>query len=97
MLAQQPAEKKGEDDPRQSKVFVGKVLQHRASYAQERRIVLAHGTELTQMILACAIDHELKTDCPHFYKTSHTEDLGQVVFTIAGQPRRPIHLTKYMV
>jgi len=97
MLTQQPGVKKGEDDPRQSKVFVGKVLQHRASYAQERRIVLAHGTELTQMILACAIDHDLKTDCPHSYKTSYTEDLGQVVFTIAAQPRRPIHLTKYMV
>jgi alpha,alpha-trehalose phosphorylase len=96
MLAQQPGVKRGDDDPRQSKVFVGKVLQHRASYGQERRIVLAHGTELTQMILACAIDHELKTDCPHSYKTSHTEDLGQVVFTIAAQPKRPIHLTKYM-
>ena len=97
MLAQQPGAKKGEADPRQAKVFVGKVLQHRAGYAQERRIVLAHGTELTQMILACAIDHELKTDCPHSYKTSHTEDLGQVVFTIAAQPKHPIHLTKYMV
>ena len=88
---------KGEDDPRQAKIFSGKVLQHCASYAQDRRIVLAHGTERTQMILACAIDHDLDSDCPHSYKTSHTEDFGQVVFTIAAQPQRPIHLNKYMV
>ena len=80
MLAQQPEVRKGEDDPRQAKIFSGKVLQHCASYAQDRRIVLAHGTERTQMILACAIDHELESDCPHSYKTSHTEDFGQVVF-----------------
>ena len=57
MLSQQPGVKKSEADPRQAKIFSGKVLQHCASYAQDRRIVLAHGTERTQMILACAIDH----------------------------------------
>ncbi|MGA7391433.1 MAG: hypothetical protein WBW78_02125, partial [Terrimicrobiaceae bacterium] len=97
MLLQQPGVKKGEDDPRQAKIFSGKVLQHRASYAQDRRIVLAHGTERTQMVLACAIEHDLHSDCPHSYKTGHTEDFGQVVFTIAAQPQRPIHLNKYIV
>jgi alpha,alpha-trehalose phosphorylase len=97
ILSQQPGVQKGEDDPRQAKIFSGKVLQHRASYAQDRRLVLAHGTERTQMILACAIDHHLDSDCPHSYQTSHTEDFGQVVFTIAAQPQRPIHLQKYMV
>jgi len=97
MLAQQPGVERGEDDPRQAKIFSGKVLQHRASYAQDRRIVLAHGTEKTQMVLACAIDHELISDCSHSYKTSQTQDHGRVAFTIAAQPQRPIHLTKYMV
>ncbi|MGB7793791.1 MAG: hypothetical protein WBL39_21545, partial [Terrimicrobiaceae bacterium] len=97
MLVQQPGVKKGEDDPRQAKIFSGKVLQHRVSYAQDRRIVLAHGTERTQMVLACAIEHDLHSDCPHSYKTGHTEDFGQVVFTIAAQPQRPIHLKKYLV
>jgi alpha,alpha-trehalose phosphorylase len=96
MVTPQPGVKTGQDDPRQAKIFSGKVLHHRASYAQERRIVLAHGTERTRMILACAMDHDFDGDCPHAYKTSQTEDFGQVVFTIAAQPQRPIHLTKYM-
>jgi alpha,alpha-trehalose phosphorylase len=70
MVSPQPGVKTSEADPRQAKIFAGKVLQHRASYAQNRRVVLAHGTERTQMILACAIDHDLKTDCPHSYNRS---------------------------
>jgi alpha,alpha-trehalose phosphorylase len=97
IISQQPGLQKGEADPRQAKIFSGKVLRHQASYAQERRIVLAHGTERTQMILACAIDHRLDSKCQHSYRTSHTEDFGQVVFTIAAQPQVPIHLNKYMV
>ena len=97
MLSPQPGVQQGEDDPRQAKIFSGKVLQYRASYARDRRLVLAHGTERTQMILACAIDHHLDSDCPHSYQTRHTEDFGQVAFTIAAQPQRPIHLQKYMV
>ena len=49
------------------------------------------------MILACAIDHRLDSQCQHAYRTSHTEDFGQVVFTIAAQPHVLIHLNKYMV
>jgi alpha,alpha-trehalose phosphorylase len=96
IISQQPGLEKGEADPRQAKIFSGKVLRHRASYTQEHRIVLAHGTERTQMILACAIDHRLDSKCQHSYRTSHTEDFGQVVFTIAAQPQVPIHLNKYM-
>jgi alpha,alpha-trehalose phosphorylase len=49
------------------------------------------------MTLTCATDHALETSCPHAYKAVHTEDFGQVAFTIEARPGRPIHLTKYMV
>jgi len=39
----------------------------------------------------------LETTCPYAYKTTHTEDFGQVVFTAQARPGCPIHLTKYMV
>ena len=39
----------------------------------------------------------LETSCPHAYKVAHTEDFGQVAFTIEARPDCPIHLTKYMV
>jgi alpha,alpha-trehalose phosphorylase len=97
ILCQQPGIRKGGDDPRQAKVFSGEVLQHRANFSRDRRIVLAHGTKRTQMILACGIDHNLDSDCPHYYKTSHTENFGQVAFSLTAQPQIPIRLTKYMV
>src|SRR5262245_44838056 len=95
MLYQLPGEQKVAEDPRQAK-FTGKI-QPRASRARDRRIVLVHGTERSHMILACGIDNDLKSDCPHEYKSGHTENSGQVVFTIKAEQGRPIHLTKYMV
>jgi alpha,alpha-trehalose phosphorylase len=96
MLYQRPEEQKGADDPRQAK-FAGKVLQPRAISAKNRRIVLVHGTERSQMILACGIDHYIQSDCPHDYRSDHTENSGRIVFTVEAEPGHTIHLTKYMV
>jgi alpha,alpha-trehalose phosphorylase len=85
------------DDPRQAKVFSGRLLQPRASYSKDRRVVLCHGTENSLLILTCSMDHSLQTSCPYTYKTVHNEDLGQVVFTIEARRGCPISLTKYMV
>jgi alpha,alpha-trehalose phosphorylase len=97
MVANAPSTRTNEDDPRLASVFAGRVLQPRASYAKDRRIVLCHTTEKSQMILACTTDHALETACPHASKAVHHEDFGQVAFTIEAQPGCPIHLTKYMV
>ena len=96
MLCHMPEVRKADDDPRRAKMFSGDVLQHRAGYMRDRRIVLAHGTERSRMIVACGIDHELETDCQHSYKSSHTDNSGQVAFSVAALPGKPIHLTKYM-
>jgi alpha,alpha-trehalose phosphorylase len=97
MVANEPNARAHADDPRQASVFAGRVLHHRASYAKERRLVLCHATEQSQMLLTCATDHDLETECRHAYKAVHTEDFGQVAFTIEAQPGCPIHLSKYMV
>jgi alpha,alpha-trehalose phosphorylase len=97
MVADAPNAHAHEDDPRRASVFAGRVLHHRASYAKDRRIVLCHATEKSRMTLTCATDHVLETACPHTYKAVHTEDFGQVAFTIEARPGCPIHLTKYMV
>jgi alpha,alpha-trehalose phosphorylase len=97
MRCQQPEARWEEGDPRLAKIFPGEVLQHCASYARDRRIVLAHGTECTRMILACGIDHYLESDCPHDYKAIYTNNFGQVAFSIAVQRQSCIRLTKYMV
>jgi len=97
MMANAPSTRANEDDPRLASVFAGRVLQHRASYAKDRRIVLCHATEKSRLTLTCATDHALETACSYTYKAVHTEDFGQVAFTIEARPGCPIHLTKYMV
>ncbi len=91
-----PEVRKTDDDPRRAKMFSGDVLRYRAGYMRDRRVVLAHGTERSRMIVACGIDHELETDCHHTYKSSHTENFGQVAFSVAALPGRSIRLIKYI-
>jgi alpha,alpha-trehalose phosphorylase len=91
-----PEVRKTDDDPRRAKMFTGDVLGHRASYMHDSRVVLAHGTERSRMIVACGIDHQLETDCQHSRKTSHNENFGQVAFSVAALPGKSIHLTKFI-
>jgi alpha,alpha-trehalose phosphorylase len=97
MVAEQPGAGTDGNDPRQTRGFAGRLLHPRASYAKDRRIVLCHATEKSQLTLACAVDHALETACSHGHKAVHTADFGQVAFTIEAEPGRPIHLTKCMV
>ena len=85
------------NDPRQTRAFSGRVLHPRTSYSKDRRIVLCHATDKSRITLVCATDAELETTCPHTYKVVHTEDFGQLAFTIDAGPDCPILLTKYMV
>ena len=97
MAANQPSIRTDPNDPRQTRVAAGPLLHHRSSYSNERRIVLCHATERSRLTLACATDHVLETACTHAHKVVHTEDFGQVAFTIEARPGYPVHLTKYMV
>ena len=97
MAAHEPVAHINSDDPRQARVFSGRVLHPRTSYAKDRRIVLCHATEKSRLTLTCATDHLLETSCQHAHKVAYTEDFGQVAFTIEARPGCPIHLTKYMV
>jgi alpha,alpha-trehalose phosphorylase len=97
MTSDQPGSRIDSDDPRLAKAFSGRVLHPRASYSKGRRIVLCHATEKSCLTVTCATDHALETSCPHTYKAVHTDDFGQIAFTIEARPDCPIQLTKYMV
>jgi alpha,alpha-trehalose phosphorylase len=97
MAAHEPVGHTNSEDPRQARVFAGRALHPRTSYAKDRRIVLCHATEKSRLTLACATDHLLETSCQHAHKVTYTEDFGQVAFTVEARPGCPIHLTKYMV
>ena len=97
IIANEPAPRRANYDPRQAKVFVEKVLNHRMSYAKEQRIVLCHATNKSGLIVACAIDHTLETTSRVTWNTKYTPDAGQAVATIDAEPGCPITLVKYIV
>ena len=97
MSAKEPTARVESDDPRLTKSSSGRVLHPRTSYSKDRRIVLCHATERSNLILACASETILETTCPHTYKADRTDDFGQVAFTIEGRSGVPIELTKYIV
>ena len=97
LIANDPAPRRANYDPRQAKVFSEKVLNHRLSYAKGQRIVLCHATNKSGILLACAIDHTLDTSLPATWKTDYTPDAGHVVASIDAEPGQPITLMKYMV
>jgi alpha,alpha-trehalose phosphorylase len=97
MMANEPTSRTDGLDPRQTRVLAGRMLHHRISYSKDRRIVLCHATERSRLTLTCATDNVLETSCPFTYKVVHTEDSGQVAFTIGARPGCQIQLSKYMV
>src|SRR5437879_1141816 len=57
MGAHEPGAHTDPNDPRQTRVFAGRVLHCRADYAKDRRIVLCHATEKSRLTLTCATEH----------------------------------------
>ena len=70
MAIKQSSGRVDSDDPRLAKSFSGRVLHPRSSYSKDRRIVLCHATEKSNLILTCASETTLETTCPHTYKLS---------------------------
>jgi alpha,alpha-trehalose phosphorylase len=97
MATHEPSARLRSEDPRQAKALSGRLLRPRTSYAKGSRIVLSHATENSRLTLTCAADNALETSCPNSHKIVHTDDFGQVAFTIEARPGCPIHLTKYMI
>jgi alpha,alpha-trehalose phosphorylase len=85
------------NDPRLTREIPGRTLVPRIGDAKDCRIILCHSTKKSRLSLACGIDHMLDTSCTYACKTSRTEDLAQVTFTIEARPNCPIQLTKYIV
>ena len=95
MIANEPAPRRANYDPRQAKVFNEKVLNHRLSYAKGQRIVLCHATNKSGIVLTCAIDHALDTSLRVTWKTTYTPDAGQVVTSIDAEAGQPITLMRF--
>ena len=84
MSVKEPSARVDSDDPRLAKSSSGRVLHPRTSYSKDRRIVLCHATERSNLILTCASETILETTCPHTHKTDCTDDFGQGCFHHRG-------------
>lgn len=86
----------GGGDPRLARGFQDNVLQPMAHFQSDNRITLVHKTRTSMLSLACGIDHSMESECNPGIETSSSEDEGQVVFSIDGEPGKPIRLVKYI-
>ncbi len=83
-------------DPRHTRLFKEKVLTPECQKAENSRMVLGFQTHTSQMRLACGVDHDVASLCPHSWTSDLDETQGKVVFTIDAQPETPVRITKYM-
>ena len=82
-------------DPR-TRQFGSEVLEPRVSRASGQRVVLGFCTRSSKMTLACAMDHQMETECAFTSDVRTDDSSGQVVFSVDGTVGAPIHLTKYI-
>jgi alpha,alpha-trehalose phosphorylase len=91
-----PKHRLREGDPRLQQHLKGNVLLPRVNFCQDRRVLLGHVTEQSNLLLVCGIDHLMETDCPYVFQAESSEDKGKVVFSVEAQPGKPIKITKFM-
>ena len=73
-------------DPRVARALGERVLQERAGYVRDHRLVVGYQTERSRMTLGCAADHAIETDRPLRDEVARTEHLSRLVLRI------PVHL-----
>jgi alpha,alpha-trehalose phosphorylase len=83
-------------DPRRARRNGGPVLEPGESYRRGTRLVLGQITRNSRMSLACAVHHELETECAHSSEGTCSDHAGQVVFKVDAKPKVPIRLVKYL-
>jgi alpha,alpha-trehalose phosphorylase len=96
MIANGPSPRTNGTDPRQGKVFTGKVLHAERSLVRDHRMVLCHSTKKSRMILACAVDHRLDGGEVLSWETQAAEDVGRSVLNIEARQGKPVTLYKYI-
>jgi alpha,alpha-trehalose phosphorylase len=83
-------------DPRLHHFFKRRVLVPHIHACRDRRIVLGHKTEKSNLRLVCGIDHLVETDCSVSLQSECSEQEGKVVFSFQAKPGAPIKITKFM-
>jgi alpha,alpha-trehalose phosphorylase len=96
MIANGPSPRTNGTDPRQGKVFSGKVLHAEQRVVRDHRMVLCHTTAKSRMILACGVDHRLDGGEILSWRTEAAEDVGRSVLNLEARQGKPVTLYKYI-
>jgi alpha,alpha-trehalose phosphorylase len=83
-------------DPRQSRSFAGRVLVPTARRAHADRVILAHRTRCSGMSIASGIDHVIESEADVMRRRTDSEDVGKIVFSVEGEPDKPVRLSKFI-
>ena len=84
------------NDPRRSKEFAHRVLTPLTCDVLGYRLIVAQGTQKSQMTMACGVDHTIDSECSVKVSRKCGEDNGEIIFSAQAQPGKSIRLTKFM-
>jgi len=81
-------------DPRRAPYFADRVLNARTHVEDGLRIVTGYETSNSGMTMCVGVDHRVETDNACETRTSWSEDLSKVVFTVQAEAGVPIRIEK---
>ena len=84
------------NDPRRSKEFAHRVLTPLTCDVLGYRLIVAQGTQKSQMTMSCGVDHTIDSECSIKVSRKCGEDSGEIIFSAQAQPGKSIRLTKFM-
>lgn len=86
----------GEEDPRKSKLSIGKVFEVENERAHDARIIYGYRAKRSGMTLACGKDHVVETENEYERKMFKTNKGGKIVYEIDAQEKKPFNLKVYI-
>ena len=84
----------GMPDPRKASTFEGRVLDPRANWHSESRMLLGYQCVNSGMTLAVGADHTIETENRYEERVSTEPDQGKHVFRVRAEEGVPIRITK---
>jgi alpha,alpha-trehalose phosphorylase len=85
-----------QNDTRLHQNLKGKVLLPLRNSSHDQRVILAHKTENSELIMACGIAHLIETADDYSVDSESSEDEGKVIFACQGQSGQAIKITKFI-
>lgn len=84
------------NDPRASAALFGRVLKPVAWSAEDRRIVMAHATDHSELMIGAGMDHHFWDFEPRNEEIDHSPDRASLTFDVDAEPGTPLRFAKFL-